>query len=77
MREVRLELPALFLTKLSKFLREIFTCSVLLFFLSGKGRKHFMVVERQLGRAGMEMRQELIINCDTKEDPGDQVLTNT
>lgn len=28
-----------------------------------------MLVERQLGRAGMEMREELIIDCDTREGP--------
>lgn len=33
--------------------------------------------EGQLGRARIKMRQELIINCDPREDPGDQVLTNT
>lgn len=55
-------------------------CSVSLFSLSGnrsRERNISWLLERQLGRAGMAMRQELIINGDTREGPGDQVLTNT
>lgn len=58
-------------------------CSILLFFfffLTGNRPREINILwlsEGQLGRARIKMRQELIINCDPREDPGDQVLTNT